>query len=94
MKISRFAPVSLALIGAVVLLAGCGGGGGGTAELGTSDVAVVGGTQIPKVQFDDLMATAKRSFKSQGRTFPKQGTQEYATLRSQAVTLLVQQAER
>jgi parvulin-like peptidyl-prolyl isomerase len=94
MKISRFVPVSLALIAAVVLLAGCGGGGGGSAKLGTTDVAAVGGTQISKSQFEDLMATAKRSFKSQGRTFPKQGTQEYATLKSQAVTLLVQQAER
>jgi len=40
------------------------------------------------------MATAQASFKQQGRTFPKQGTSDYATIKSQAVTLLVQQAER
>ncbi len=93
MKISRFALVSAAAVLAAVALAGC-GGGGSSAELRSSDVAVVGGTQISKSQFDDLMATAKRSFQSQGRAFPKQGTQEYATLKTQAVTLLVQQAER
>ena len=40
------------------------------------------------------MATAKASYKQQGQTFPKQGTTEYATIKSQAITLLVQQAER
>jgi peptidyl-prolyl cis-trans isomerase C len=92
MKISRIAPVALAVLAAAAL-AGC-GGGGKTVTLGKDDVAAVGGTQIPRSQFDDLMATAKRSYKSQGRKFPKQGTQEYATIKSQAITLLVQQAER
>ncbi|HET7046327.1 MAG TPA: peptidylprolyl isomerase [Gaiellaceae bacterium] len=92
MKISRLAPVFVALLAAVAL-AGC-GGGGSSAKLGANDVAAVGGTQISKKQYTDLMATAKRSYKSQGRSFPKQGTQEYATIKSQAMTLLVQQAER
>jgi foldase protein PrsA len=82
---------------AVLLLAlavaGC-GGGGSSAKLESSDVAVVGQSQISRTQFDDLMATAQASFKQQGRAFPKQGTTEYATIKSQAVTLLVQQAER
>ncbi len=93
MKSFRFALIPAAAVLAAVAFAGC-GGGSSTAELGTTDVAVVGGTQISKSQYEDLLATAKRSFQSQGRTFPKQGTQEYATIKSQAVTLLVQQAER
>jgi parvulin-like peptidyl-prolyl isomerase len=83
-------PAILALL--LVVLAGC--GGGKSAELGATDVAVVGDTQISKQQFDNLISTAKASFKQQGREFPKQGTPEYATIKSQAVTLLVQQAER
>jgi len=91
MKLSRTGSV-LVVLALALVIAGC--GGKSTAKLSAQDVAVVGDAKITKQQFDDLMATAKRSFKSQGRTFPKQGTQEYATLRSQAVTLLVQQAER
>jgi parvulin-like peptidyl-prolyl isomerase len=92
MKIYRLVPL-LAVPVLAVSLAAC-GGGGSTAKLGQSDVAAVGGTQITRSEFNDLMATAKQSYKSQGRTFPKTGTSGYATLKSQAVTLLVQQAER
>jgi foldase protein PrsA len=74
------------------LVAGC--GGGGSSKLGGGDVAVVSNVHITKSQFDQLMAQAKRSFAQQGRPFPKQGTSEYETIKSQAVTLLVQQAER
>jgi foldase protein PrsA len=82
-------PVALVL---VLALAAC--GGKSSAELSTQDVAVVGNTTIAKSQFEDLMNTAQASFKQQGRKFPKQGTAEYATIKSQAVTLLIQQAER
>src|SRR4051794_19917683 len=91
MKTSRLFLILAAL--AVVVLAGC-GGGSNTAKLSTEDVAVVGDQQITKAQFQDLLSTAEASFKQQGRTFPKQGTSEYATIKSQAVTLLIQQAER
>jgi hypothetical protein len=80
----------IALVAALV--AGCGGGGG--ASLKSEDVAVVGSEHISKSDFDALLAQAKRSFQSQGRKFPKQGTTEYETVKGQAVTLLVQQAER
>jgi foldase protein PrsA len=82
--------IPLALV--VALFAGC--GGGDSAEVSDDDVAVVGSRHIDKSQFDALMAQAERSFKSQGRKFPKQGTPDYATIKTQAVTLLVQQAER
>src|SRR3954452_18958539 len=91
MKTSRLSLILAPL--AVVVLAGC-GGGSNTAKLSTEDVAVVGDQQITKAQFQNLMATAEASFKQQGRKFPKQGTSEYASIKSQAVTLLVQQAER
>jgi parvulin-like peptidyl-prolyl isomerase len=90
MKMSRITLVLVAL--AILVVAGC--GGTKTAKLSTKDVAVVGGTSISKSQFDDLMSTAQASFKQQRRAFPKQGTAAYATIKSQAVTLLVQQAER
>jgi hypothetical protein len=75
-----------------VLVAGC--GGGGSASLKKDDVAVVGKVHVTKAQFDALIANAKRSFVQQGRPFPKQGTPDYETIKSQAMTLLVQQAER
>src|SRR5205809_2646040 len=77
----------LLLLGA--LAAGC--GGGGASGLGSQDVAVVGKTHISKTDYDTLLAQAKRSL---GKTFPKQGTAEYESIKSKAVTLLVQQAER
>ncbi len=84
-------PIAILAAVAAFVVAGC---GGGTASLKGADVAVVGGTHITKDQFDALLAQAKKSFKSQGRTFPKAGSQDYQTLKNQAVTLLVQQAER
>ena len=74
------------------LLAGC--GGASSASLGKNDVAVVGNVHITKAQYDALLSQAQRSFKQQGRPFPKQGTTEYETVKGQAITLLVQQAER
>jgi SurA N-terminal domain/PPIC-type PPIASE domain len=87
-KAKFLAPILLC----AALVAGCGGGGSG--KLGSSDVAVVGNVHVTQAQFDALIAQAKRSFQQQGRSFPKQGTTEYETIKSQAVTLLVQQAER
>jgi parvulin-like peptidyl-prolyl isomerase len=91
MKMSRLALI-VAVPVAALAVAGC--GGSSAAKLSKDDVAVVGGTQVAKAQFEDLMATAKASYKQQNRKFPAQGTAEYASIKSQAVTLLVQQAER
>jgi parvulin-like peptidyl-prolyl isomerase len=73
-------------------LAGC--GGGGSASVKSNDVAAVGKVHIQKTDFDALIDQAKRSYAQQGRKFPKQGTADYETVKGQAVTLLVQQAER
>ena len=87
MKKAAFLPILL-----VVVVAGC--GGGGSASLKSDDVAAVGDVHIQKPEYDALIAQAKRSFAQQNRTFPKQGTPDYETVKGQAVTLLVQQAER
>ncbi len=79
------------LAAAVLVLAGC--GGGGADKLSSDDVAVVGNTHVSTASFDELLDRAKKSFAQQGQKFPKQGTTQYQTLRSQAVSLLVQQAE-
>jgi parvulin-like peptidyl-prolyl isomerase len=87
-QVKFLAPILLV----AALVAGC--GGGGSASLKKDDVAVVGSVHVTKAQFDALLATAKRSFAQQKRPFPKQGTPDYETVKGQAMTLLVQQAER
>jgi peptidyl-prolyl cis-trans isomerase C len=91
-KTFLFPIVLAAALLAAALLAGC--GGGGSASLDKTDVAVVGKVHVTKAQYDALLEQAQRSFKQQGRSFPKQGTSEYETVKGQAITLLVQQAER
>ena len=54
-RLVLFGFASLAL-----LAAAC--GGTSTANLGSDDVAVVGGQQISKEQFQQLMARAKKSY--------------------------------
>ncbi|MDX6427162.1 MAG: foldase protein PrsA [Gaiellaceae bacterium] len=88
MKTTFLLPIALV----AVLLAGC--GGGSSASLSGGDVAVVGSVHVTKPQFAALIAQAQNSFKQQNRPFPKQGTTEYETVKGQAITLLVQQAER
>jgi peptidyl-prolyl cis-trans isomerase C len=82
----------LPLVLVVALVAGC--GGGGTASLEKDDVVVVGSKHVKKTAFDELMEQACRSFKAQGRKCAKAGSTDYSTIKNQAVTLLVQQAER
>lgn len=77
----------------VSVLAAC-GGGASSDSLANQDVAVVGKTHIVKAQYDALLEQAKQSYKSQGQTFPKVGTSGYETVKAQAISLLVQQAER
>jgi foldase protein PrsA len=89
MKRTLLLVIASSLLG--LLVTACGGGGGGS--LSTGDVAVVGGQKITKDDFDALLERAKKSYASQKRKFPKPGTQEYETLKSQAVTFLVQRAE-
>jgi len=85
---------SLALAAAVLatvtlVAAGC----GGSDEVPAGSVAVVDGSSITQTSLDDLMGRAEKSYKAQKRAFPKAGTSEYQTLRTQAVAYLVQRQE-
>jgi foldase protein PrsA len=88
MKISRLAILLCALVS--VALAGC---GGGDEKVPTDAVAVVDGQEIAKSDFNALLAQAKKSYKNQKRDFPKAGSQEYQTLKNQAVQFLVQREQ-
>jgi parvulin-like peptidyl-prolyl isomerase len=74
-----------------VFAAGC---GGSTAKLGSSDVAIVDKTHVPQTKLTELMSEAKANMTASKTAFPKQGTSQYATIQTQAVDLLVQEAEK
>jgi foldase protein PrsA len=91
--IRRFA--LLAAVSALALATGaCGSEDKKTAEDVPSDaIALLGDTEIPRAEFDELMARAKQSYESQKRPFPKAGTPEYQDLKTRAVAFLVQRYE-
>ena len=92
MKKRRFFTLPFAAIAAVLFLVGC-GGSGGSKEVPTNAVAVVGDQEIAKSQFDSLIAQAEASAKEQKRPFPKAGTPEYKNLQNQGLEYLVRRAE-
>jgi parvulin-like peptidyl-prolyl isomerase len=71
-------------------LAGC---GGGDDKVPADAVAVVDGTEVSRSDYDALLAQAKKSYKNQKREFPKAGSQEFQTLKNQAVQFLVQRVQ-
>jgi foldase protein PrsA len=75
-----------------LLVTGCGGGSDAD-DVPKDAVAVVDGREIPRTDFDELVDTAKKSYKAQKRDFPEAGSEEYQTLRNQIVQQLVQQVE-
>jgi foldase protein PrsA len=75
----------------VLIAAGC--GGDEEQSVPGDAIAVVGGNEIAKTEFDGLISQAKKSYKAQKRTFPKVGTAEYNVLKNQAVQFLVQRAQ-
>ncbi len=88
MKISRL--VLLLCMLASIGLAGC---GGGNQDVPSDAVAVVDGQEIAKSDYEALIAQAKKSYKNQKREFPAAGSQEFQTLRNQAVQFLVQREQ-
>ena len=89
MKISRLVLLLCALV-AVLVLAGC---GGASKDVPADAVAVVDGEEIPRTDYEALINQAKKSYKSQKREFPAAGSQEFQTLRNQAVQFLVQREQ-
>lgn len=75
-----------------LLLAGC-GGGGGAGTLASGDIAVVDGQHISKATFNQVMTEQTLSMKAQHEAVPKPGSSGYATLQTQVITVLVQDAE-
>ena len=75
---------------AVVALAGC---GGSSEDVPADAVAVVDGQDIARSDYEALIAQAKKSYKNQKRDFPAAGSQEFQTLRNQAVQFLVQREQ-
>ena len=88
MKTSR-----LLLLPALIVALAAAGCGGGSDKVPDDAVAVVDGQTVAKSDFDALIAQARKSYKSQKREFPKAGSQEYQTLKNQAVQFLVQRVE-
>jgi parvulin-like peptidyl-prolyl isomerase len=87
MKISRLVILLCAL--ASIGLAGC----GGEQDVPADAVAVVDGQEIARSDYEALIAQAKKSYKNQKREFPAAGSQEFQTLRNQAVQFLVQREQ-
>jgi foldase protein PrsA len=87
MKISRL--LLLPALALALLAAGC----GGDEDVPKDAVAVVDGEKVAKTDFDALIDQAKKSYKNQKRDFPKAGSQEFQTLKNQAVQFLVQRVE-
>jgi parvulin-like peptidyl-prolyl isomerase len=90
MKIFRLALLLCTLFALTVGLAGC---GGGDEDVPADAVAVVDGEEIAKSDYDALIAQAKKSYANQKREFPKAGSQEFQTLRNQAVQFLIQREQ-
>lgn len=86
----RILVLSLAALALTAVAVGC---GGGSDEVPSDAVAVVGGTQVTRAQYDELLNRAKLAYKNQDREFPKAGTPEHTAFKSQAMQLLVQQAQ-
>ncbi len=87
MKIFRLVILLCAL--ASIGLAGC----GGSEDVPSDAVAVVNGQDIARSDYEALIAQAKKSYKNQKREFPAAGSQEFQTLRNQAVQFLVQREQ-
>jgi parvulin-like peptidyl-prolyl isomerase len=89
----------IALIAALALslaAAGCGGGDddeGDTADVPADAIAVVGDREIPKTEYDRLLAQAQTTYEAREQEFPEAGTPEYAQLRNALVRSLVEQAQ-
>ena len=87
----------------VALAAACGGGGSSGGDEAADDtstisvpadaVAVVGGTAVPRAEFDRLFAQAEAAYEAQSREFPATGTPEYEQLKNETVDFLIQRIE-
>jgi parvulin-like peptidyl-prolyl isomerase len=90
MKLSRLTLVVVGATSILLLAAAC---GGGSDDVPSGSIAVVDGTEISQSELDTLIARAKKGYAAQKQDFPKVGTEEYQTLRTQYVAYLVQREQ-
>ena len=90
MKLSRLTLAAVGATSILLLTAAC---GGGSDDVPSGSIAVVDGTEISQSELDTLLARAKKGYASQKQDFPKVGTEEYQTLRTQYVAYLVQREQ-
>lgn len=78
---------------ATFVAAGCGGQDGvlGIGGIPEDAVCTVDGNPVTKAEFDRLFGNAEQQYEDNGREFPKKGSDEYDSLRSDLVEYLVQQ---
>ena len=97
----RLGALVLSLTALALVAAACGGSSNSSkttsdsngGKVASGDVAEVGTVAISQAQFNDLIATARSSYKTSKKKFPAVGTAAYATVRDQAMQELVQEAE-
>lgn len=84
--------LAIGICAAVALLvAAC--GGSGPKNVPSDAVAVVGDKTISKSDWDALIEQTRRNFKATKKQFPKPGSVELATLKSNATQFLIQSSE-
>jgi foldase protein PrsA len=81
------------LSGVVLVLAVSACGGGGARSVPSDSVAVVGGDNITKSEWDALIQQTKQNYKATNHSFPKPGTPELANLRTNATQFLISASE-
>jgi foldase protein PrsA len=85
----RLLPPALVILLLAAILAGC---GSSKLSVPAGSAAQVGDQTVPKERVDSLLESAKASFATEKKPFPKAGSAAYKTLREQAVGYLVQGA--
>ena len=88
----RRLPLILCFAALVLLAAAC-GGSGGSKNVSSDEVAVVGDQAISKADWDALMAQTRRNFAATKRKFPAAGTVALANLKTNATQFLIQSSE-
>jgi len=89
LTLARALTLALAAALLALALAACGDDSGST-DVPADAIAVVGDTEVPKTEFDQLMTRAEKSYENNKRDFPAVGTPEYQDLKGRAVAFLVQ----
>jgi foldase protein PrsA len=80
----------LLLLALAFFAVGC--GSDGEPEVPSGAIAVVADREIPKSEFDALLAQAETNFQAQKQEFPQAGTPEYENLKNSIVRNLVERA--